>query len=65
MTISAHIFINTCLGEELEEFQFSERSQAKQCVIERKDLLNRHLSPGWLVEGSSNSAVCTLSNGVQ
>lgn len=61
----ACIFIDACLREELEQLEFSQRSQAEQGMIERQHFLDRDLSSRGLMEGSSHSSIGTLSNSVQ
>jgi hypothetical protein len=55
--MATHIFVDTGFGEEFQELELSQSSKTKQGMIEREDLLNRNLSLGGLVEGSSNCSI--------
>ena len=55
------ILIDTGLGEELEELEFTEGAKAEEGVLEGKDLLDGDLSVGRLVEGGYDGAVGTFT----
>ena len=62
---SAHVLVQACLREELEELQFPQRAQTKESVVERKDLFDGDLTTGGLMECGSDRSIGTLPNSVQ
>ena len=62
---SNYILIYASLREELEEFEFSQRSKAEEGMVERQDLLDRNLAPTGLVKSSCDSAIGAFANGMQ
>lgn len=63
--IRCYIFIDAYLREELEQLKFSQRSQAKQGMVKRKDLLDRDVSARWLVESCCHGSISTFPEGMQ
>lgn len=56
-----HIFTDTRLAQEFEQFQFSQCSQAKHGMIEGCDLFDGNLTATRLVYGRAHDTVCTLA----
>ena len=61
----AYVLVDACLGEELEELEFTESTEAEEGVLEGKDLLDGDLSVGGLVEGGDDGAVGTFAEAME
>jgi hypothetical protein len=58
------IFVQACLREKFEEFQFPQSSNTEKCMVERQDFLNRNLATSGLVQSSCDGTISTFSDGV-
>lgn len=59
------IFVDACLGEELEELELAQRAETKESVLERQDLFDGDFATGGLVDGCHDCPVCSFSEAVK
>ena len=60
-----YVFIDTGVGEELQELELTEGAEAEESVLEGEDFLDSDLSVRGFVKGSNNGAVCAFAETVE
>lgn len=63
--VGTRVFVDACLGEELEELELAQGAETKESVLERQDLFDGDFAAGGLVHGCDDDAVRALAEAVK